>query len=484
MSRGIYVVWWDKDQDYSDQVDVLLDTMLSYRTICLDSMAMMDPPNPLDGYFYNVYIHTPGDLNDIFNALSWGNGQGTDTNGYPFLTLPSGVLQDWVNNAHETFHIFQYNANAPGFSYSGDSQWYIEASANWFGAKQNINNHRAFIESESLVRVSHVPFWLSFNNFPSAYPQNWQRYVHQYALALFLYYLTDVENVNDSIITSGMYSGTNLLPQEYLFQTIGSENFRTYFLNWASHMTNDFDFISEEQAISNELEWNTYADLQDDNEYVQTFDNVGTNGWLSIDDQKVTNAWSFNTFKLKNNYSTTYLFEVMGDSLGSYGDSSFFRSKLLIKNALVGNQFLDLNTISNQYNSLTVELTENDTAVYLIVASMPDVFSDENPEFQKFPYELKISQNPSKISNLDKSNISVYPNPSSDVFNLNLSLSDYSEVELSVVNTSGLKVYYKKYNFSKSFINQFDLSKYPNGLYFLQLRADGLIFNDKLILQN
>ena len=84
------------------------------------------------GYFYNVYIHKPGGPNDLFQPLGWGNGQGTDSNGFPFLTLPNGVLGDWLNDAHETFHIFQYNANSPGFASSGNSQWYIEASANWY----------------------------------------------------------------------------------------------------------------------------------------------------------------------------------------------------------------------------------------------------------------------------------------------------------------------------------------------------------------
>ena len=55
MTRGIYLVWWDKDFDYEDQVDILLDTMMSYRATCLGELGMADPPNPEDGYYYNVY---------------------------------------------------------------------------------------------------------------------------------------------------------------------------------------------------------------------------------------------------------------------------------------------------------------------------------------------------------------------------------------------------------------------------------------------
>ncbi|HMQ88974.1 MAG TPA: DUF6055 domain-containing protein, partial [Flavilitoribacter sp.] len=149
MTRGIFIVWWDKDFDLTAKADQLLDTMISYRNICLNDLDMADPPNPENGYYYNVYLHGGG----FFAPQNWGNGQGTDSNGFPFLTLPKDAVNDWVNTAHETFHIFQYNANSPGFAYSGDSQWYIEASANWFAARQNPDSPRRFVEAESLVRM-------------------------------------------------------------------------------------------------------------------------------------------------------------------------------------------------------------------------------------------------------------------------------------------------------------------------------------------
>ena len=46
MTRDIYAVWWDNSNDYSTEVDVLLDQMIEYRNICLGELNMMDPPNP------------------------------------------------------------------------------------------------------------------------------------------------------------------------------------------------------------------------------------------------------------------------------------------------------------------------------------------------------------------------------------------------------------------------------------------------------
>jgi len=38
-----------------------------------------------------------------------------------------------------------------------------------------------------------------------------------------------------------------------------------------------------------------------------------------------------------------------------------------------------------------LNLTPNDTAAYFIIASMPEMFVDENPTFQLFPYKMRIN---------------------------------------------------------------------------------------------
>ena len=46
----------------------------------------------------------------------------------------------------------------------------------------------------------------------------------QYAMATLLYYLTNVEGVDSSLITKGFYDNTDLSPQEYLYTTVGKED--------------------------------------------------------------------------------------------------------------------------------------------------------------------------------------------------------------------------------------------------------------------
>ena len=385
MTRGIYCIWWDNNWNVSPYADVLLDTMLSYRDICLGPLNMEDPPNPVNGYYYNVYLHQ---ANDVFP--SWfGNGQGTDMYGHPYLTLSATSTNDWVNVAHETFHIFQYSANSPGFSYSGDSQWYIEASANWFSAVQNPGVDRALIEAESLVRLPHVPLWLSYGNFPSYYPQNWQRYVHQYALALLLYYLTEEAGVAPTFITQGLFANTTELPQEYFFNQLGAQTFRDHFLEWAAHMTNDFDFLPANQRLANENEWYDYADLWDDNEYTETYINAGSGGWYRPEDSLITTGWAFNTYKLENSMAQDYLFEYVADPQGSAGTTAYFHGMIVVVNNNTGTSFHELNYQNGLAGRLALTLSPDDEEVYFILASMPEHF--ENVD-QRFGYDMRISQ--------------------------------------------------------------------------------------------
>ena len=400
MTRDIFVVWWDNDFDYTAEVDIMLDQMIEYRTTCLNDLNMADPPNTDDDFYYNIYLHGDG---GFFDSNGWGNGQGTDSNGYPYLTLPYAIISDLVNLSHETFHIFQYNATSPGFAYSGDSQWYIEASANWFAGIQNIEAPRAFIEAESLVRLPHVPLWVSFDNFPSSYPENWQRYVHQYAMALFVYYLTEEAGVSPNLISEGFFIGTEEYPQEYLFNQIGGTEFRNQFVNWAAHMTNDFDFITPQQAAANENEWDTYADPLDENEFTEVYENTGTDGWYSPDVDRTTNAWSFNTYKLNNTENTSYLFEINGDPNGTFGDAAFFQGTLVVKNSSNATQFYDIPMSNDVEGAFTLELTTEDTEVYFIIASMPEIFEDPNVEFQLFPYEMRITDSTLGIDDFDLS---------------------------------------------------------------------------------
>ncbi len=476
MTRDAFVVWWDNDFDYTAEVDLLLDQIIGYRNECINDLNMMDPPGVIDGYYQNIYLHGDG---GYFDSNGWGNGVGTDSNGYPFYTMPFNLFNDIITVAHEIFHLYQYNSNSPGFAYSGDSQWYIEASANWYGARQDFTAERAFIEAESLVRLPHVPFWLSYDNFSNTYPENWQRYVHQYALALYLFYLTEEVGISPNVISEGFYMGLTETPQEYLYNQLGSVVYRNHFIDWATRMTNDFDFITENQRVANESEWLNYADPDDDNEYTETFDINGTNGWYQPADENITNAWAFNTYKLENTSDTSYTFEVNGDANGTFGSPAYFQGKVLVKNTDGSNTFYDLSMTDDTDGSLTIDVASSDTEIYYIIASMPTYFEEVNDDFQLFPYQMKISNVILDVSGFTNTNfIKVYPNPVEN--NLQIKFDkNKDEVAMELYSVLGKKIFRETY-FNKKEI-QIDFSTIHSGVYFLKVISNSSIKTLKLI---
>ena len=63
-------------------------------------------------------------------------------------------------------------------------------------------------------------------------------------------------------------------------------------------------------------------------------------------------------------------------------------------------------------------------------------------------------------------NFDVYPNPSNDLFNLNLNVRQISDLNISIINSSGKIIYNKELkDFSGSLSKKIDLKSYPVGLY-------------------
>ena len=92
----------------------------------------------------------------------------------------------------------------------------------------------------------------------------------------------------------------------------------------------------------------------------------------------------------------------------------------------------------------------------------------------------QVCQNVSSISENDFKVI-IYPNPSSNVFNLELYLDN--EIEIRVNNVLGKQVYFESNKSNGEFRSQIDLSNYSKGIYNLTIKTSIGISNHKLILQ-
>ncbi|MFT5386577.1 MAG: hypothetical protein ACI81W_003990, partial [Saprospiraceae bacterium] len=71
--------------------------------------------------------------------------------------------------------------------------------------------------------------------------------------------------------------------------------------------------------------------------------------------------------------------------------NAYFQGKVLVQNSVTGASFHDLIMSNDHQGSLSLNMSPDDTALYFIIASMPEIFQDSNPEFQLFSYEMNIS---------------------------------------------------------------------------------------------
>lgn len=77
----------------------------------------------------------------------------------------------------------------------------------------------------------------------------------------------------------------------------------------------------------------------------------------------------------------------------------------------------------------------------------------------------------------------LYPNPSAGVFNLNFKTEMKGKTSLTIYNLLGKQIYVENLdNFKGAFKGSFDLTTYPSGFYFLQVRIGKEVYQHKLVL--
>lgn len=486
-TEGIFAVWWDAKYDHFDDAGFVIDSLLSIQAVSVNELGLQNPPNPGAGYYYNVYLHHGSD--DLYPS-GWGNGQGTDVYGYPFLTLPFGFHLHPGNIKHEGFHIFQYSANSPGFAYTGDAAWYIEASANWFAARELPDFLEAFLEAAAIPANPQMPAWRGFFNGEASDPDNWQRAVHQYGMNILLYYLTEVAGVPTNIIVDGFYTNTTLSPQAYLSEQIGPATMRGYFADWAAHTAGGVDYISAEQWARAELELSDYGDSTDIHDIVETF-TEGTGGeWYRPGEDYVTRGWSYNVYKMANSSTDAIRFHLDGDNTGSAGGSAFFEGRVVVMRdgAPI---YHSLAMTNGQDGEAAISVSPADSEIFFVIAATPDHFAGN----QKYSYQIKIDRGVTSVENeltvipQEFALYQNYPNPFNPETTIRYQLPESANVFVNIYNLKGQLV--------RTLVNEnkeagrhetvWDArhetgQSIPSGVYFYRIQAGDFVEVKKLTL--
>jgi hypothetical protein len=92
------------------------------------------------------------------------------------------------------------------------------------------------------------------------------------------------------------------------------------------------------------------------------------------------------------------------------------------------------------------------------------------------PSTMKVYQSAFAITpvgmdeNTEAPQMLVYPNPASDLLNVDMGITDSQETKLTIVNSMGQTVYHKEGNMQGTI--QMDLSSYAEGIYFIRMKND------------
>jgi len=88
------------------------------------------------------------------------------------------------------------------------------------------------------------------------------------------------------------------------------------------------------------------------------------------------------------------------------------------------------------------------------------------------------------ITELNIVDLSIYPNPSEDVFNITFTSDKKQDIKIRTINGLGERVFAEsKQQFVGEYTKQIDLTEYPKAIYFLEIETENGIINKKLILQ-
>ena len=294
--------------------------------------------------------------------------------------------------------MFQYSQNSPGFAYNGDSMWYTESSANWYASTRQMDSN-TFSTGGAIVGNPHLTLWHGFLNEAVVDPASnegrpgWMYGVRQYAMHTYLYFMTEVCGLKKSLLTSGFYERTKLLPQEYFYVHGGSEMTRTCFANWAAQNTAKMAYLTRAQYKRGILEI-TLAGTYDPEFYVpyawEMADTDLSKDQLATPEERYRpRGWGYNVIRVNNTMQATYSFDFKGAKTGSEGAASFFDTRIVVqssdKDPVYKNLAMANDGLSGQ-GSITVDA--NDYEVALVVAAVPETFTGN----QNYDYSVKINR--------------------------------------------------------------------------------------------
>jgi len=120
--------------------------------------------------------------------------------------------------------------------------------------------------------------------------------------------------------------------------------------------------------------------------------------------------------------------------------------------------------------------------IFAIWATDGAIDDTEDYDFHIGSFAIDVSTSVSNIAN--NVNLTIYPNPTTGVFTLNVNTTDVNELDIKVMNMQGQVVFAKNSFDNIANVNeQIDLSENANGIYFVTVTTDKGVITHKVVVQ-
>ena len=171
------------------------------------------------------------------------------------------------------------------------------------------------------------------------------------------------------------------------------------------------------------------------------------------------------------------------DLLGTSEDPNWYNSSRIAGDGVnndcyncVGGQWTGTNVEMSEYSYDLQPLTDSENIIFRFVFHTDEYVTEEGVVLDNLVIEGNESLN---TTDYELQQIVVYPNPSSDIFNIKM--STISDFEISVTDITG-KLLFRDLNPNGSSNYSLDMTNFSSGVYFLRVDANNRQFVKKLIL--
>lgn len=360
-----FALKWGSSRYYSaTTAQILLDL---FEESWLTEVTSMGHPAPwgTDQNLFNVYIGDTGP--EVPSALGAGGYFTYDNDWWPMIVISQYAADDidmfgGQVVAHEFYHAVQDATQR--YEYTGDSAWYIEATAEWMAGEVFPQN--AYWGS-SLIGFAFLPYLpLNFFDYPDTGAL--QEY-HQYGAFIFPRYLSEQVADWQIIRDSWLDTTTEPDPLEVLRVLLANRGFdlNQVFREFAAHNAT-WDY-AEGEFYTQLLDWAGSSMPGENKHIVAELPSSGTSEWMQPPAATLPQRWGYNIVRLTAPDSGRMRVRVSAEFTGSRGSASTMGA-MVVRQTLSGREYIPVSMADGAGTVWLDRLDANET-IYLVVTAEP-----------------------------------------------------------------------------------------------------------------